>query len=516
MVISNKRIYKEIFKKEDPEEIMMRKISFLKTRKDNPGKKAYYFIPSNYLIDIYEKMYEVFPTHLDLTEHIEQLDGPGCIKFIQRYIDYTSKPKEVDLSKALIFVVGNLDEVYTMNKDINPDISADLFHRHSLKITMPQVKAALQERFRSEQIARLGNNHLIYPALNANAYKQIISSELSKIQNGLLDKFDIEIAFDQSINKMIYDEGVFPRQGTRPVFSTIRNLIDGYTGKILYALIGLKENIHKINWKFIREKHLIDYLDKYGKVRHTKEFKVKLKIIELRKSKKDDKQALVAVHESGHAIVAALATRIIPQQIVSRTASHNSEGFCRMNLPEEIQTFKYIRHDIMIGLAGYLAEELIFGKEHISVGAQEDIALATNLAIKCIKRCGMNNEPIAIQVPHHSTNDYFFEHKKAEAKALELIKESKMKAFNILNRNKLLLLKMAEWLSVHSQMKKQMIKQFLIKYAAEGWVKKEGFIKKEAYYDFKRQIYLQLQEAKNNKQVSMEKYLLNGTTKVLA
>src|SRR5690606_19938081 len=52
--------------------------------------------------------------------------------------------KTLDLSKSLIFVLGNLDEAYGMSRNLNPDISADEFHEATSRITIADIKRALK------------------------------------------------------------------------------------------------------------------------------------------------------------------------------------------------------------------------------------------------------------------------------------------------------------------------------------------------------------------------------------
>jgi len=64
-------------------------------------------------------------------------------------------------SKMLIFISGNIDEAYEMSGDVsNSDIDADVFHEFSKKINIINIKNALTKRFKPEQIARFGNNHI--------------------------------------------------------------------------------------------------------------------------------------------------------------------------------------------------------------------------------------------------------------------------------------------------------------------------------------------------------------------
>ncbi len=72
--------------------------------------------------------------------------------------------------------MGNLDEAYAIGDNLSVDIDADEFNRLSKKIKCSKkLKKALQSRFRDEQIARLGNIHIIFPALDKKSYQKIIT-----------------------------------------------------------------------------------------------------------------------------------------------------------------------------------------------------------------------------------------------------------------------------------------------------------------------------------------------------
>ena len=84
---------------------------------------------------------------------------------------------------------------------------------------------ALGARFKPEQIARFGNMQVIYPSLNKTTYETIIKRKIVSIQENIKDQFGITLDIDQSIGDLIYNNGVFPTQGTRPVFSTISEIV---------------------------------------------------------------------------------------------------------------------------------------------------------------------------------------------------------------------------------------------------------------------------------------------------
>lgn len=86
---------------------------------------------------------------------------------------------------------------------------------------------------RVEQIARLGNNHIIFPSLNTNAFMKIISTELAKIKQQVDQVSGVSIEFDTSVAQWLFEEGVTPTQRVRPLLSSIRYTIGDLIPKIL-------------------------------------------------------------------------------------------------------------------------------------------------------------------------------------------------------------------------------------------------------------------------------------------
>ncbi len=106
-------------------------------------------------------------------------------------------------------------------------MNANEFHRQSAEITVTEVKQALQNRFRSEQIARLGNNHIIYPAFDEKSFYGIIRLELDKVKKKVAGTYGLNMLFDEKVERLIYEEGgVYPTQGTRPLFTTVHQIVN--------------------------------------------------------------------------------------------------------------------------------------------------------------------------------------------------------------------------------------------------------------------------------------------------
>jgi hypothetical protein len=399
--------------------------------------------------------------------------------------------KTLGLSHSLMFVLGNLDEAYSMSHNLNPDISADEFHEATAKITIADIKRALRKRFRPEQIARLGNNHVIYKSFNCAQFRALIRQELGRIQAFVNSQFGWTVIFDESVVNVVYAEGVFPAQGTRPVFTTVKNLIESKVSSLVVSILGYQLEPVLINWKFENGQFAYEVLDEKSNVVLSFSDQAKLKLENLRRSVDPQIQAHTAVHEAGHAVLAALTLRIIPSVVVSRTAS-DMEGFCLVNFPKGPITRESLKKDIVITLGGYVAEKMIFGEEFTSSGVYSDIEEASSLANKAVRNYAMGSDPIHLAIGTQN-EDAFTMSRKYSAEAVAIIKECEVEAERLLQKNKLLLLKIADYLTTHSRMEEQMIADYVRDFAVESWIER-GFVKKDEYYHFNTMLQVQLEK----------------------
>lgn len=453
-----------------------------------------YFLSKDFIEGIKELYDKSNYSDMDVQNIIKAATLPEIGDFLIKGIQKELAVKQLDLSGSLIFILGNLDEAFYMSSDLNPDLSADEFYAETLKINIADIKSALKKRFRNEQIARLGNNHIIYPCFNNHGYRVLIERNLERIGDYVKTQFGVTIQFDASVVKAIYDEGVFPAQGVRPVLTTIKQMVESYIGQVFCTIIEQHLPVCEILWIFNENRYALAFLDENEEQVGHLEFFPKLKLKELRKPDNDDVQMHTAVHESGHAIVASLALRILPSIVVTKTVSSTCDGFCRVNMPEKMTTKGVIRKRIMVALAGFLAEKMIFGDENTSMGVDNDIERATELANQAIKEYGMGSDPIRIHVQTADSNDYFFNKEKYEEQAMNLIKGCIAETERLIASNKLLLLKMSQYLTEHSVIREQAIGEMVKYYGVEPWLKTEGFMTKDNYYNFKKMVQQQIEE----------------------
>jgi cell division protease FtsH len=110
---------------------------------------------------------------------------------------------------------------------------------------------------------------------------------------------------------------------------------------------------------------------------------------------------MVAVHESGHALVAALSATADPVSKITILPAGMALGATHQ-LPEDerrLYTEQHLRDSLAVRLGGRAAELLVFGQA--STGAADDLAGATQLAVRMVREYGLSAEmgPVAYPEP---------------------------------------------------------------------------------------------------------------------
>ena len=404
------------------------------------------------------KYFHQFISVPNVRDTLLKMNGREILQFLDKHTQYTYIEETVDCTNSCIIIIGNIDEAYTMHDNLSIDISADEFHRQSMNITVPKIKNALKKRFRSEQIARLGNNHIFYPALSEKSFKTIIEKQLKREADRFHKKTDIKLVFDDSLKEIIYREGVCPMQGTRPVFSTIQYIVNSKLSQITTELITHDLWQTKVRLMF-KDNYVVAEYIKEQHVVHVLNMKQALSIEKLRKSKRDNLQAIIATHEAGHAVVSSVLLGIIPEVVVSNSLS-DSEGFVYIGDNEKYVSRQEIKNILAVVLAGYAAEEFVFLAENVTTGAKSDLQQATHFILDMLKKQGMGKS-----IPAFYGKDYIRDTGSLiNTEAVDWIREGLQLARDILRKQETLLLKIADYLSDYRVLKRSQIKVMLQTY----------------------------------------------------
>ncbi|WP_370512991.1 M41 family metallopeptidase [Ottowia flava] len=295
---------------------------------------------------------------------------------------------QTDYSKLLIIVTGNLDEMYEdlAERVEDCDTDADVFHAMSQRLSVIDVKKALGSRFRPEQVARLGNQHVIYPSLSRSAYQRLIARTCAQYVDEVAVRSGLRIDVAQPVLDEIYANGVFPAQGTRPVFSTVHGVLGGSLvraalwaiergappGAVLPLTLGDDRKHLCVRWGDAEQR-----------------LPVVFELEGLRERASLDFRTLLAVHEAGHGLVYAVLMGTAPQEVRINVASFN--GGYASYAPQKAWSRRMLRDVICVSLAGRAAEALVFGPDAATTGAEADRKQATANAIAYVRHHGFGS-----------------------------------------------------------------------------------------------------------------------------
>ncbi|MBF5006132.1 AAA family ATPase [Diaphorobacter caeni] len=350
---------------------------------------------------------------LKLSEPITQIMRWTPEQVQERLEHFRNDPSRwgTDHSKLLILVTGNLDEMYqgVARRVQDCDTDADVFHRFTERLSTIDVKEALAKRFRPEQVARLGNQHLVFPSLNRHAYERLIADACSKQVEAVRGALDLDITLTPAVLAALYQNAVFPVQGTRPVFSTVHAVLGPSLGS---AAVWAMQQLTQAGMTNQRSqcaleldmsddgKQLVMRLQGNGGASLIAERSIALhlEIDKLRQRAQPDFRALLAVHEAGHGLVYALLNHCAPTDVRINVASF--EGGYASYAPRVAESRRMARDEICVTLAGRAAELWVFGEDAVTTGAEEDLSSATRHAARYHRHWAMGDRLSRTDVTH--------------------------------------------------------------------------------------------------------------------
>lgn len=384
--------------------------------------------------------------------------------------------RKLDCSKSLVFILGNLDEAYKDSSDISPDIDADLFYDITSRVTTTDIKEALKERYRPEQIGRLGNNIIKYPTLSKDSFKKIIDLEIGRILDRFSEVDKIKVVFEQSMKDLLYSESVYPTQGVRPVLSSIDTLITPYLSKVVEHK-GRSKSVCIGVVGSVRDFRLpcVDVRLKFDKAEEVI-VEQKLELGKERYPENRKKRFICAVHEIGHAVMYSWCKGEVPDNIVSVSTDHG--GFCSTydrRFAGEIDCRRDVLDEVRISLGGYQAERVIYSNPDMwLLGSGSDIRSLWKELSGAVMDCGFD---LPLPLSHRDVEqngsisngldckDVMVTNKSTgDGRILELIKEGMDYVWSVLSKEKELIKKAAIKLGEQGSMSGQEFSDFIRQY----------------------------------------------------
>ena len=392
---------------------------------------------------------------------------------------------ETDYSRLLIFVCGNLDEMYAelASRVEDCDSDADVFHAMTSRLSVIDVKRALASRFKPEQIARLGNTHIVYPSFARSTFEKLVQVTADRYVKDVERTSGLRFQLSDGLLEQLYVNGVFSLQGTRPLFSSIHSILSG--ALVNFTLWALEQGAQAGDgvWLDVQlTEQAVDSTLEYSQIDpategapafkvqntaalvasyggYTRRLPILLEILQLQERRDPDYKALLAVHEAGHAVVYTALFGRAPVELKIHVASH--PGGYNTLAGRKATTRADMRDAICVDLAGRAAELVVFGAEHVTSGGLGDLTQATQRAAEYVRFLGFDGRISRTDLQSDESDSVNTDMAPTNVAIEKLLKLQSRRARDILKRHRVELLTIAQALQARGAVEPQEILQWM-------------------------------------------------------
>ncbi|KAK2654107.1 hypothetical protein Ddye_013963 [Dipteronia dyeriana] len=177
----------------------------------------------------------------------------------------------------------------------------------------------------------------------------------------------------------------------------------------------------------------------------------------------EESKKLTAYHESGHAIVAFNTEGAHPIHKATIMPRGSALGMVTQ-LPSSDETSVSKRQllarlDVCMG--GRVAEELIFGQDHVTTGASSDLSTATELAQYMVSSCGMSDAIGPVHIKERASSEM---QSRIDAEVVKLLREAYDRVKALLKKHEKALHALANALLEYETLGAEDIKRILLPY----------------------------------------------------
>ena len=254
--------------------------------------------------------------------------------------------------------------------------------------------------------------------------------------------------------------------------SSIAELTDGFSGAQLKNLINEAAILSaKNNFTIIQEKFVFDAFEK-----------LIVGLIKTNASVSQNTKLRVALHESGHSLLALSFSEYFDFQKASIQPTYNGAGgYTIFTENPEIKegglyTKDMLKKRLIVSMGGKAAESIYYGNDYVSLGSIQDLKQANALAKRMIGNFGMGNklEVFFNEDVGDDSNpflgrslamgDKYSDHTRdiMDRETLDLVKEAYNKAKEILEKNNDKLIEFAELLQNKTVVYKKDLENFTL------------------------------------------------------
>ncbi|XP_057462843.1 ATP-dependent zinc metalloprotease FTSH 11, chloroplastic/mitochondrial isoform X1 [Actinidia eriantha] len=177
----------------------------------------------------------------------------------------------------------------------------------------------------------------------------------------------------------------------------------------------------------------------------------------------EESKKLTAYHESGHAIVAFNTEGAHPIHKATIMPRGSALGMVTQ-LPSSDETSiskKQLLARLDVCMGGRVAEELIFGQDHITTGASSDLHTATELAQYMVSTCGMSDTIGPVYIKERPGSEM---QSRIDAEVVKLLREAYDRVKALLKKHEKALHLLANALLEYETLNAEEIKRILLPY----------------------------------------------------
>ncbi|KAL2921937.1 ATP-dependent zinc metalloprotease FTSH 11 chloroplastic/mitochondrial [Bienertia sinuspersici] len=181
----------------------------------------------------------------------------------------------------------------------------------------------------------------------------------------------------------------------------------------------------------------------------------------------EESKKLTAYHESGHAIVALNTEGAHPIHKATIIPRGSALGMVTQ-LPSNDETSiskKQLLARLDVCMGGRVAEELIFGLDHVTTGASSDLTTATELAQYMVTSCGMSDKIGPVHVKEKPGSEM---QSRVDAEVVKLLRDAYDRVKALLKKHEKALHALANALLEYETLTSEEIRRTLLPYREES------------------------------------------------
>ncbi len=379
---------------------------------------------------------------------------------------------ELDMSNSLIFIGANLDGVFSGSRSVNQEsITPNSLHKTTKNISHSDIRKGLSDIFRPEHVSRLGSRYVVFPTLSEAAFREFIDGRLQMIKGSIFSNYKIVVNFTENFRNRIYQEGVIPSQGIRPLIQTVNAFAQDPISRVFSVKI-------KQDWYTNRRKMKVS-VDVNSQSKYSSwtvvngplkgrqfDFVIPSEYVNSLKLRPEPYRSMVALRLSAEAIVGTQHYGQTPNYIKANSTVKGSDGTVVFTNPVTSKNAELLSshiNKISVLLSSYVAEKMIFGEA--TEAAQSKIFEATIIAKNLVGESGLSlgDKPLVAsenRLPRGSLLNYEVE---------SILNQAQDIARSVLLREKVLLATLTESLRRNVELDSKMILSII----ERNWTDKE-------------------------------------------